>query len=151
MKAVLPKTYINPVTDDQIILRGNKNICEKYGEDITLPRFIGDKPIGETKDGWLVYPSAYGLSVLEHLKYLYEDCPSVPKYKSKYKNTKQKSSNKRRQFKQKRSKADTKAWWRSLTAEEQTDYRYNKFTELGLSPNWNEIYDGVIKEGLYLK
>lgn len=32
-------------------LRGNKNWCKRFGEDLTLPRFIGDK---KNSDG--LYP-----------------------------------------------------------------------------------------------
>lgn len=29
--------------ENEIRLRGNKNWCKKFGEDLSLPRFIGDK------------------------------------------------------------------------------------------------------------
>ena len=40
---------------NEIKLRGNKKWCEKYGEDLTLPRFIGDKKVYMV-DGKHYYP-----------------------------------------------------------------------------------------------
>lgn len=38
-----------------IELRGNKNWCKKYGEDLTKPRYIGDRYY--IKNGIKLYPS----------------------------------------------------------------------------------------------
>ena len=40
--------------ENSVELRGNKKWCEKYGEDLTKPRFIGDKYY--IKDGVKYYP-----------------------------------------------------------------------------------------------
>lgn len=40
---------------DEAQLRGNKKWCEKYGEDLTLPRFIGDRKV-YIVDGKHYYP-----------------------------------------------------------------------------------------------
>ena len=29
--------------ENEVRLRGNRNWCKKFGEDLSLPRFIGDK------------------------------------------------------------------------------------------------------------
>lgn len=49
------------------------------------------------------------------------------------------------------SKSDRKAWWRSLTPEEQTAWRCNKLESLGKIPNWDKEYSQVLKEDNYLK
>ena len=46
---------------------------------------------------------------------------------------------------------DTKAWWRSLTAEQQADYVYNLMLAKHGKADWQKEYDRVIKQGLYLK
>lgn len=51
----------------------------------------------------------------------------------------------------KQHKRDTKAWWRSLTAEQQADYRYSLMLEKHGAANWDKEYTQVLKEGLYLK
>ena len=50
----------------------------------------------------------------------------------------------------KRSKADRQAWWRSLTAEQQADYRYEKLLEKGKQPNWDQLYTEVVQQGHFL-
>lgn len=51
----------------------------------------------------------------------------------------------------KKSKADRKAWWRSLTAEEQLEWRCNKFEEEGVPYNRDKEWSKILKENLYLK
>ena len=50
-----------------------------------------------------------------------------------------------------RSKAERQAWWRSLTAEEQADYRYEKIVQKKGSANWNQIYSDVLAQGLFMR
>lgn len=50
-----------------------------------------------------------------------------------------------------RDKSARKAWWRSLTLTQQTDYIYKKMEEKGKSPNWNHIYYETKKLGYYKK
>lgn len=47
--------------------------------------------------------------------------------------------------------ADRKAWWRSLTLEEQAEYVYNKKMMLDGQANYQEIYKDLYDKGLYLK
>lgn len=49
------------------------------------------------------------------------------------------------------AKRDTKAWWRSLTAEQQADYRYSLMMAKRGEADWQKEYAQVIREGLYLK
>ena len=49
------------------------------------------------------------------------------------------------------TKRDTKAWWRSLTAEQQADYIYNLMMAKHGKADWQKEYARVIKQGLYLK
>ena len=54
-------------------------------------------------------------------------------------------------MRKKKSKKDGKLWWRSLTAEEQTNWRCDKLESLGKIPDWNKEYNRVLKEGNYLR
>ena len=49
------------------------------------------------------------------------------------------------------TKKEKMAWWKSLTAEEQANYIFDKMIESGKTPNWDKIYTNVIKNGYYLK
>ena len=49
------------------------------------------------------------------------------------------------------TKRDTKAWWRSLTAEQQADYIYNLMMAKHGKADWQKEYARVVKQGLYLK
>jgi hypothetical protein len=49
------------------------------------------------------------------------------------------------------TKRDTKAWWRSLTAEQQADYVYSLMLKKHGKADWQKEYARVIKQGLYLK
>lgn len=49
------------------------------------------------------------------------------------------------------TKRDTKAWWRSLTAEQQADYRFSLMMAKRGEADWQKEYAQVIREGLYLK
>jgi len=49
------------------------------------------------------------------------------------------------------SKAERRAWWRSLTAEEQADYIFEQMQADGKTPNWDTIYAEVIKKGEFLR
>lgn len=49
------------------------------------------------------------------------------------------------------TKKDRQAWWRSLTAEQQTDYRYNLMLSKKGVANWDKEYSQVLKENNYLK
>jgi len=49
------------------------------------------------------------------------------------------------------TKRDTKAWWRSLTAEQQADYIYSLMLKKHGKADWQKEYDRVVKQGLYLK
>lgn len=49
------------------------------------------------------------------------------------------------------TKKDRQAWWRSLTAEEQTNYRCKIMEERGVVPNWDKEYTQIIKENKYMK
>lgn len=49
------------------------------------------------------------------------------------------------------TKEKRQSWWRSLTAEEQTEWRCNKMESLGKIPNWDEEYYRVLKENNYMK
>lgn len=42
-------------------------------------------------------------------------------------------------------------WWLTRTPEQQADYIYEKMLEKGKHPNWQEIYNNVIKSGNYQK
>ena len=50
-----------------------------------------------------------------------------------------------------KKRCNKKIWWKSLTAEEQADYRYEKLVQKGKSPNWDEIYSKVIQEGNFYR
>jgi len=49
------------------------------------------------------------------------------------------------------TKRDTKAWWRSLTAEQQADYVYSLMLKKHGKADWQKEYARVVKQGLYLK
>lgn len=49
------------------------------------------------------------------------------------------------------TKRDTKAWWRSLTAEQQADYVYSLMLAKHGKADWQKEYARVVKQGLYLK
>lgn len=51
----------------------------------------------------------------------------------------------------KRNKKDRKAWWRSLTLDEQVEWRMSWEEERGKIPNYNDIYARTLAEGNYLK
>ena len=116
---------------EEIRLRGNEKWCERYGEDLSLPRFIGDEKI--FLNGEWVYPP-HGYQALKGKK------PKVSKNQvSLFDKPKRKS------------KADRKAWWRSLTAEEQVEYRCHEFDDLGIPHNRDNEWSRVLKENNYLK
>lgn len=50
-----------------------------------------------------------------------------------------------------KSTLEGKAWWRSLTAEEQADYRYNLMLAKKGQANWDKEYSQILKENNYLK
>ena len=50
-----------------------------------------------------------------------------------------------------KSKEDRRAWWRSLTPEQQADYRCELMERKGKIPNWDKEYSQVLKENNYLK
>lgn len=56
-----------------------------------------------------------------------------------------------RTYMKKLTKKDRQAWWRSLTAEEQTNYRCKIMEERGVVPNWDKEYTQIIKENKYMK
>lgn len=70
---------------------------------------------------------------------------------SKNKQEQQKPKNTTKTQKYKMTKSDRKLWWRSLTAEEQLEYRCNKFDEEGVSYNRDEEWSKILRENLYLK
>ena len=41
-------------------------------------------------------------------------------------------------------------WWRTLTAEEQADWLYEKLLSEGKNPNWDKCYTEVVNRGNYL-
>lgn len=122
---------------NEVRLRGNSKWCELYGEDLSLPRFIGDEKI--LLDGKWVYPS--------HSEPIKKKKNTKKKPKSKLKTYNHKSKKSYR----KKSKLDRKLWWKSLTAEEQLEYRCNKFDELGIPYNRDTEWSKILKENLYLK
>lgn len=123
----------NHIKEKIIKLRGNKKWCEEFGEDLSLPRFIGDEKI--LLNGKWVYPP-----------YEYQ----APK-KKKTKVAKNQASLFNKPKPKRKSKSDRKLWWRSLTAEEQLEYRCNKFDELGIPYNKDKEWSKILKENLYLK
>ena len=118
---------------DSVELRGNKKWCEKFGEDLSLPRFKGDEKIF-LNGKWVYPPHGY----------------QAPK-KKKTKVDKNQTSLFNKSRYRRKPKSDRKLWWRSLTAEEQLEYRCNKFDELGIPYNRDKEWSKILEENLYLK
>lgn len=116
-----------------IKLRGNEKWCEKFGEDLSLPRFIRDEKI-LLNGKWSYPPHGH----------------QIPKRK-KTKVDKNQTSLFNKPKPRRKSKADRKLWWRSLTAEEQLEYRCNKFDELGIPCDRNKEWSKILKENNFLK
>lgn len=121
------------MNENTIEFRGNEKWCEKYGEDLSLPRFIGDERT-LLNGKWVYPPHGYQISRKKKPKVDKNQVSLFDKPKPK-----------------RRSKTDKKLWWRSLTAEEQLEYRCNKFDEEGIPYNIDKEWSKILKENLYLK
>ena len=114
-------------------LRGNVKWCFKYGEDLTLPRFIGDVPIGKDEQGRLIFASHF-----QSVKPVIAEAITIPS--SNYKDKKYV-----------KSERSGKAWWRSLTLTQQADYRYQSMIKKKGYADWQYEYNQCLKEGNFRK
>lgn len=57
MKEFMGKSYDRNGRLMQIRFRGNEKYCEKYGEDLSLPRWIGDRWRKNPQTGKKEYPA----------------------------------------------------------------------------------------------
>jgi hypothetical protein len=132
-EAFTRKDLYNLYKRNTVKLRGNIKWCFKFKEDLTLPRFIGDVPLGKDENGNLIFPSHF-----KSVKPVIREAISLPS--ANYKDRKYV-----------KSERGGKAWWRGLTLTQQADYRYKKMIEKKGYADWQYEYNQCLKEGNFRK